>query len=316
MHSKRPSAKPSDLARRYLPLAVLLACVVLFGLTQNAFFALAALACLAYLLYVEFRATQDWKEVIMSLAIALAAWIALSLLLNTTSPINIITSCSMLPDFERGDLILLQGAEIDSRTPVAHIPNALQNVTYEPAEINAQGQTVARIYQPTAEGQPLFQPTISTCARNPLDRTRPAQEQVCLASAAVSSQNIPILQSPDVVVFDSGTPAGLIIHRAFAILNATDGTYLLTKGDNNNFLDQQGGFGLIPYRTAGRVLINLPILGALTWRDGALQWISENQVPVKGKVLLRIPYVGYIKLLLFLQIQAPAGCDSVLQKPA
>ncbi len=83
-----------------------------------------------------------------------------------------------------------------------------------------------------------------------------------------------------------------------------------------HFLDQQGGFGLIPYRTAGRVLINLPILGALTWRDGALQWISENQVPVKGKVLLRIPYVGYIKLLLFLQIQAPAGCDSVLQKPA
>lgn len=316
MHSKRPSAKPSDLARRYLPPAVLLVCIVLFALTQNAFFALAAIASLAYILYIEFRATQDWKEVITSLAIALAAWIALSLLLNTTSPINIITSCSMLPGYERGDLILLQGAELDSRTPNIQSPHALQNVTYEPAQINTQGQTVARIYQPTANGQPLFQPVISTCARKPLDSTRPAQEQVCLASATFASQTLPIQQSPDVVVFDSGTSAGLIIHRAFAVLNATDGQYLLTKGDNNNFLDQQSGFALIPYRTAGRVLLNLPLLGALTWRDGALQWIGENQVPVKGKVLLRIPYVGYIKLLLFLQIQAPAGCDSVLQKPA
>jgi len=288
---------------------------VLFALTQNAFFALAAIASLAYLLYVEFRATQDPKEILSSLAVALGAWIALSLLLNTTSPINIITSCSMLPDFERGDLIILQGADLAS-TPILQTPQSLQNTRYEPAEITVQGQTVARIYQPTAENGPVFQPEFSTCQRKPLDSGRASSEQVCLKSAATAKQSAAILQSPDVVVFDSGTPAGLIIHRAFGVLNATDGPYLLTKGDNNNFLDQQSGFALIPHRTAGRVLLNLPLLGALTWREGGLQWVTENQFPVKGKVLLRIPYIGYIKLLLFLQIQAPAGCDSVLQKPA
>ncbi|MBI2445388.1 hypothetical protein HYV43_03305 [Candidatus Micrarchaeota archaeon] len=314
MHSRKPSAKPSELARKYLPPAALLLFVALFGLTQNAFFALAAIISLAYLLYAEFKHTQDWKELLTSFAIALGAWIALSLLLNTTSPINIITSCSMLPDFERGDLIFLQGA--DSVTPTLSTPLRLQSAQYLPAEVTVQGQTVARIYQPTADGQAAFQPRFSTCARQPLDKSKTAQDQVCLKSIGVQGTDVSILASPDVVVFDSNTSAGLIIHRAFSVLNASDGPFLLTKGDNNNFLDQQSGFQLIPYRTAGRVLLNLPLLGALTLRDGSLQWITENDIPVKGKVLLRIPYIGYIKLLLFLQIQAPAGCDSVLEKPA
>ncbi len=317
MPSKKPSEKPSEL-HKYLPPAALVAAVVLFGLTQNALFALAAIAALGYLLYAEFKATQNWTELLGSIAIALGAWVALSLLLNTTSPINIITSCSMLPQYERGDLIFLNAADLN--TPVIQIPHGLKNAQYEPAEVNINGQTVARIYQPSVDGQPLFQPRFSTCSRKPLDSAQSAQDQVCLKDIQLQGQTIPILESPDVIVFDSG-PAGLIIHRAFAVLNATDGAYLLTKGDNNNFLDQQSGFQLIPYKTAGRVLVNLPFLGALAWRDNGegqsgLQLLQESQVPVKGKVALRIPYIGYIKLLLFLQIQAPPGCDSVLQKPA
>lgn len=314
MHSKKPSEKPSELAYKYLPTAALLLFVALFGLTQNAFFAIAAIVSLAYLLYTEFKHTQDIKELLTSFAIALGAWVALSLLLNTTSPINIITSCSMLPDFERGDLIFLQGAQAVG--PYAATALALRNAQYFPAEVTIERQTVARIYQPTANGTAVFQPKFALCSRQPLDKNKASKDQVCLQSIDVQGTDVPILNSSDVVVFDSNTTAGLIIHRAFAVLNASDGAFMLTKGDNNNFLDQQSGFKMIPYRTAGRVLLNLPLLGALTWRDNGLQWVTENDIPVKGKVLLRIPYIGYIKLLLFLQIQAPAGCDSVLQEPA
>ncbi len=318
MPSKKPSEKPSDVIRHYLPHAVLILGVILFGTTQHVIFALVAIGALGYLLYAEFKHSTNWKEfskeLAGSIAIALGAWIALSLLLNTTSPINIITSCSMLPQYERGDLIFLQAADLQA--PTIQVPYALQDTTYEPAEINFNGQTIARIYQPTADGQAVFQPQISMCSRKPLDATQNAQDQVCLKSITMQGQTIPILQSPDVVVFDSGSPSGLIIHRLFAVLNATDGTYLLTKGDNNPFLDQQSGFRLIPYKTAGRVLVNLPFIGALAYNENGLHLLQENQIPVKGKVLLRIPYIGYIKLLLFLQIQAPAGCDSVLQKPA
>ncbi len=322
MPSKKPFAKPTDWTQ-YIPAAGLVLAVVLFGLTQSVLFALAALALLAYLLYVEFKATQNWKELGMSVAIALGAWIILSLLLNTTSPINIITSCSMLPGFERGDLIILQGASaIDA--PVASVPYALANASYEPAQITSGGQRIINIYQPVVNGAAVFQPEFGTCQRKPLDQNKPAMSQVCLKDITLSggsngsTQTIPILQSPDVVVYDSQTPAGLIIHRAFGILNASDGAYILTKGDNNNILDVQSGFHLIPHQTAGRVLLNLPFLGVLSLNDrsGQLQWLSENQIPVKGKVLLRVPYIGYIKLLLFLQIQAPAGCDSTLGLPA
>jgi len=318
MPSKKPSEKPSKW-HKYLPHAALVLGVILFGPTQNVIFALVAIGALAYLLYAEFKHTSNWKEfskeLAGSVAIALGAWVALSLLLNTTSPINIITSCSMLPQYERGDLIFLQGADLN--TPIIQIPFGLQNTTLQPVEINNNnGQTVARILQPTINGQPLFQPQFSKCSRKPLDATQNTQDQVCLKSVTFQGQTVPILQSPDVVVFDSGTPAGLIIHRAYALLNGTDGAYLLTKGDNNPFLDQQSGFQLIPYKTAGRVLVNLPFLGALTLSpNGGLQLLQENQIPLKGKVALRIPYIGYIKLLLFLQIQAPPGCDSVLQKP-
>ncbi len=322
MPSKKPSARPTDWAH-YLPIAGLVLAVVLFGLTQSVLFALCALALLAYLLYVEFKATQNWKELAMSVAVALGAWILLSLLLNTTSPINIITSCSMLPGFERGDLIILQGASaIDA--PVASVPYALGNATYEPAEITSGGMSIGHIYQPVVKGAAVFQPEFGTCQRKPLDASKPSQDQVCLKDIQVSgnsngsAQRISIMKSPDVVVYGSQTPAGLIIHRAFGILNGTDGDYILTKGDNNNILDVQSGFHLIPHQTAGRVLLNLPFLGVLSLnnQDGHFQWLSENQIPVKGKVLLRVPYIGYIKLLLFLQIQAPAGCDSTLGAPA
>ncbi|HLD75482.1 MAG TPA: hypothetical protein VI874_00560, partial [Candidatus Norongarragalinales archaeon] len=154
-------------------------------------------------------------------------------------------------------------------------------------------------------GNPLFEPQIGVCER----KGSVADQVVCTKNMTL--QGIPILPSKEnsVVVYDSKTPAGLIIHRAYALLNATDGTYLLTKGDNNAFLDQQTGFNLIQLQKEQRVLAGLPFLGALTTEG--LQ--GESALTHKGNVLLRIPYIGYIKLLVFLQIQAPPGCDSVLK---
>ncbi|MBI4360300.1 hypothetical protein HY572_00840 [Candidatus Micrarchaeota archaeon] len=311
MPSKKPSAKPKlSKNAQYLLLFGLLLSVVLFALTQHPVLALVALAFLAGVLYVEFQYTQNWKELAASAGIALSAWLLLSFLLNTASPINIITSCSMLPGYERGDLIFLYGGKPDA--PNVSVPFALDETQYAPAEIQLQGQTVARVLQPHVNGQPLFEPVISTCQRQSADGNRTT---VCLSGVTLQGQKISVLESSSISVFDSNTSAGLIVHRLFAVLEATDGTYYLTKGDNNPFLDQQSGFKLIPAKTADRVLLNLPLLGILSWKNGFV-WQSESQVPVKGNVLFKIPYIGYVKLLLFLQIETPAGCDSFLHPPA
>lgn len=311
MPSKKPSARPKlSKNAQYLLLFGLVLSVVLFALTQHPLLALVALAFLAGVLYVEFQYTQNWQELVASAGIALSAWLLLSFLLNTASPINIITSCSMLPEYERGDLIFLYGGT--PHAPTVQVPSALGDAKYVPAEVQLQGQTVARVLEPYANGQPLFEPIISTCQRENADGNRTT---VCLKGINIQNQTIHVLESNTVSVFDSKTFAGFIVHRLFAVLEAPDGTYYLTKGDNNPFLDQQSGFALIPAKTADRVLLNMPIFGVLSWKDG-LVWQAENQVPVKGNVLFKIPYIGYIKLLLFLQIETPAGCDSFLHPPA
>jgi hypothetical protein len=75
---------------------------------------------------------------------------------------------------------------------------------------------------------------------------------------------------------------GYIVHRAYAVINASGNYYVLTKGDNNPGLDLQYG--------------NYPA--------------KLNQI--QGKVLYSIPYLGYLKLVLSNSFSEPSGCNSTL----
>lgn len=78
---------------------------------------------------------------------------------------------------------------------------------------------------------------------------------------------------------------GSIVHRVFVRLVTSDGKeYLLTKGDNNMKLDQEAG--------------NEPV----------------SMDRVKGNIILQVPYVGYIKLFAFGQLEAPAECAINLER--
>ena len=100
----------------------------------------------------------------------------------------------------------------------------------------------------------------------------------------VNGVYFPARNENDVVVYEA-QPAeyGLIIHRVLAKINASDGVFYLTKGDNNAAADQQSGISLVP------------------------------ESAVKGRVIGRIPFIGYFKLLLFLQFDFPPGCDRNLK---
>jgi hypothetical protein len=82
---------------------------------------------------------------------------------------------------------------------------------------------------------------------------------------------------------------GDIIHRAFIAITAQDSgkTYILTKGDNNPIFDIQ-----VYDEASGQG--NLPVE------------LSRS----KGKVIFRIPYIGYLKLFISPSaIATPPGCD-------
>ncbi len=196
------------------------------------------------------------KEIATAFIAALAFWYALSFLLGTQTPLNVVTSCSMLPGLQRGDLVVIQGGG------------------YKAPELNLD----------EVSGNKAIRAEKTECIKQ-FDSG--AQTTVpCTYGILVSNFSIAANKSNDVVVFDSHVPGvDLIVHRLFAKIIREGKEYYLTKGDNNNGLDQETGFGMVPVED------------------------------VRGKVVLRIPLVGYVKLLLFGQFKTPQGCEYVLQSP-
>ncbi|MGB9577227.1 MAG: hypothetical protein ACP5O3_00650 [Candidatus Micrarchaeia archaeon] len=188
------------------------------------------------------------KEVVVAFAAAVAAWVVLCVVLQTASPIDVVTSCSMVPVLERGDLIVLQGGTIS--VPTVKYSGAL----------------------------PQIKVHSSPCV---ISKGNESLRSFCASSLEVGGQVFSFNSSNDVVVYAAKPESyGLIVHRAWLRLENEEGkAVLVTKGDNNQFFDAQAG-------------ISLP---------------SDEEV--HGKMILRVPFVGFLKLFLFGQFAEPPGCD-------
>ena len=194
------------------------------------------------------------REVATAFIAALVFWYALCFLLGTQKPLDVVTSCSMLPNLQRGDLVIIQGGEI--RAPKI-------DLSEQPAfSFLAQKQQCTKNYDSGAKAP-----------------------SSCTSGITVGGKTVGADKSNDIIVFESGVPGiDLVIHRAFARVVYQGREYFLTKGDNNNILDQEGFVKAVP---------------------------AES---VQGKVAFRIPLVGYFKLLLFGQFQTPPGCEYVISQ--
>ncbi len=272
---------------------VLVAALAAYVATKFVFFAYIVFLSMLALVALDFLSPSQKKqslkdsafEIGTSIALALGAWILLGFLLSTSTPLNVVTSCSMLPVLDRGDLIILQGGGVIA--PEVRFEQPLGSTASQLAElIDSTGTFTSRVYMPYVNGVPLFTPVVSSCKR--IYRDGVVESIQCVKETRFKNQVVSVDYANDIIVYDPApSPYGLIIHRAFAKLiardasNARDEVYYLTKGDNNQVPDQLSGIGLV----------------------------SENKV--QGKVLLRVPYVGFLKLFLFLQFDEPKGCDYV-----
>ena len=239
----------------HILLALLALCIGAYVLTQNVLFAFASFALIIALFFSDFSLKQGLRQNFLELAYAIgfavAAWFLLGFVLHTDSPINVVTSCSMLPNLQRGDLVFIRGG-------VENAP-AVQASTADLAGVKVRK---------------------AVCYLNSVPV--PCTDQVL-----VSNESVDYDLNNDIIVFDpKPTGPGLLIHRVFAKIVTEQGAFYLTKGDNNAVLDQE---------------------------NGRFAFVAEKDI--KGRVALRIPYVGYLKLFLFLQFEVPQGCDSVLTRP-
>jgi signal peptidase I len=219
-------------------------------------------------------------ELVKAVAVALVIWYGIMFILNTSSPISGIVSCSLLPSYERGDMIILRGVsmgEINAPT-----------VELTPDEF-------AQIYQKTNPScgtiGPITYDCVESCPRVSFPGGKPAAPSAkCVRSLTFNTTaagNFTINEnlSDDVIVYAPSVngryASGDIIHRVFAKLKVGDKYFMLTKGDNNDFMDASV-FDII------------------------------RQEDVKGRVLFRIPILGYLKLFISGYFAEPVGCDTAL----
>ncbi len=280
---------------------------LLFLITRSSVFSILSVLMILVLLIgeslvgvSEHGAKKELYEVGIAILAALVIWFGASFLLGTPSPLNAIVSCSMLPSLERGDLVILQGGEpsgteiyVDEfdftkvSVSVDGMGNFETNISlaqycgYFPFSVPCKAyletpEKVTEKYGPLEFKHGWCETNI---------RGVPVRLQ-CAKSVVADGKEYPYGLSGDTIVYttmngDGFSPTGSkeIIHRVVYKVHAGGRVFYITKGDNNDRFDLQYN--------------NVPATPSRT----------------SGKVILRIPYLGYFKLFLFGYFEDPAGCD-------
>jgi signal peptidase I len=265
---------------------------------------------------------EGYKKNILEIAVAIiivvAFWFSLKALLHTSYPLDVVPSCSMLPILHRGDLILISGITNPSKINAKMInvsnstyTNFINNIQNEFLSCVAYQQVGNRLtvsytdypgysiglFRSTSSGGEIVSNSsqqgnlvqYSCGTANLIYKNGTVLQEAYTKSITVNGTLIYSNKNNSVVVYATipqdyfyQLGDGYIVHRAYAVINASGNYYVLTKGDNNPGLDLQYG--------------NYPA--------------KLNQI--QGKVLYSIPYLGYLKLVLSNSFSEPSGCNSTL----
>jgi signal peptidase I len=321
-----PKKAPTQVVVLLVTLALALITNGLFGDPKSSLnflpflFGILVVVEIAYFVGMEVKDGANkygWKheivDTVVALLIAVGVWFGASVLLNTGSPISAVVSCSMLPNLQRGDFVIVQGApvkayeinmtqdEFDSLTnSPAFISYGTKNLSINgsifPYCLNYRQSEVCQafIYNPESlvEKKGVFTYKYQRCGLAFSNGSAAAMP--CLKSVTFYGTEYLANFSNDIVVYQPFTgdiyaQVGDIIHRAMFKINVGGKAYYLTRGDNNPLLDIQ----VYDYQTG---MSNHPF----------------SQQQLKGKVLGRIPFLGYFKLFLSGYFKEDSQCRTQL----
>lgn len=274
---------------------------------------------LAYFIWLEIKdgvKKHGWKhevvDTLVAVFIAVLLWIGASVILNTSTPISAVASCSMLPNLERGDFIVVQGAEVNAYE-ISMSEEELQEITNGPFTVTSGGESVdlpLSVYyycqsRPSEELCRAFwdKPESVVEKAGPFtyhyglceidDFARGIKGYgTCLKYVEFEGKDYYPSLSNDIIVYAPREDdlywfvvRADIVHRVFFKVDVEGETYYLTKGDNNPTMDVQA-------TDAATLIKNHPVA-------------EEN---VKGKVIGRVPYLGHLKLLIMGQWKEDEQC--------
>lgn len=264
---------------------------------------------------------HGWKheivDTVLALAVALIVWFAAGFILNTNTPVSGVVSCSMKPNLHRGDFVIIQGAapvgykisitqnelqQLQSDKSIAYFNNATTPIdgslysycaSQRTQSLCKQFLTNPKLFK---EQKGPFTFNYDMCTLT-YDNTGAMAAGPCVHSVDFKGKKYIANFSHDTIVYQSGTDQlfamfGDIVHRVLFVVDVNGKTYYITRGDNNPVLD-------IQMYSHSNMLGNDPVP-------------QEN---FKGKVIGRIPILGYFKLLLHWYVVEDQQCKWQLQFP-
>ncbi len=327
----RPAAANKQAAMRsgsikvwplYIVLVVLVALYIIYQ--SSAFsiaFGIAAFVMIVAILVLEVSLgvkESGYKrsiiEFVAVIVVVVIFWYALRFLLHTSSPLDVVPSCSMLPVLSRGDMILVNGINASAlKAPVVDVTSAqMQSMLSDMGaeDLSCVAYTItgnkAVVSQTVYPGYSigLYSPELNkvvasqngnlvqyNCGERNVTFTNGTTQEIAYTTGiSIAGTNITGDRGNPIIVYstipqDSFYKEGdaYVVHRVYAVIDAAGSYYVLTKGDNNPGLDIQYG--------------NYPI----------------GEGHVSGKVIGSVRYLGYLKLILSNALAQPAGCNYVIQ---
>ena len=312
----------NKIQKGYIQLAIILGTLLLFILTNNIIFGILIAIEIFLLVGVEVKEgakKHGWKnevvDTLIAFGVALGFWLFLSFILNTSSPISAVVSCSMLPNLQRGDFVIVQGSPI--KAIEINMTNAeFESFSNEIITTNKGEEIKGSLYSQclglSKKGELLISNNIlckefyenpkvfsekkgpvtffySTCS---LKTKNGVLSSPCVNEFEFKGQNYSINTEGDTVVYqpakeDVYSMIGDIVHRTQFIINVGEDKYYITKGDNNPIFDVQV-------------------------YDNSFQAGNKPAKDLRGKVLMRIPYLGYLKLFISGFFEEPGQCSTLL----
>lgn len=262
---------------------------------------------------------HEITDVLKSLGIAIFIWLLISVLLRTAVPVSAVVSCSMLPNLQRGDFVIIHGATIAELTApeiivseeeLRKIYNPETNVISPYRNFTVNGSIFSycsanRFFDRTCnsfysepekfkEQRGLLTFTYSNCTRKTFG-TNKLESVPCITSVSYNEKEYTTNISNSIIVYEANkgdlfSYTGDIIHRVYLKIKTTENrSYVLTKGDNNNIFDVQ-------FYNYNNGLANTP----------------QSETNIKGTHIFAIPYIGYLKLFISGFVEEPIYCNSNL----
>ncbi len=336
MAEKKKKQEPQVSWLLYALLAIL---IILYAFDNNILLGALALILILAIVALELKYSikaegmkKSFIDIVGAVAAAIIVWILLVIFLQTSAPVDAVSSCSMLPALHRGDLVVLHGLGNMPEFLSSHdVPvfNVSQQA-FDQMQSNMPDEFLA-FYAYFNGNKSLISYTIPSGAKYAVG----LYSTSCLSSEEYQGQASRLAQC---YVPIQDQRSNLIQYNYSIGTLTTSGvgsvpalyTSQITVG--NRTISENYSDPIIVYETTSmdtfsgsiihRLYAVLNVSGSyyfLTKGDNNQALDMEfgnypaNQSSVLGYVVADIPVVGYVKLLLSGQLLTPAGCNETLQ---